>query len=448
MYPNEQARACHRALRVGIVSGLLFLLMAALGGPHDPAMAQEPPTPGQGVSGQLVVGSDPVEGVTIEVAGTSGADVATVETDDEGAWSVPLTSPDTYEISIDVDTLPDGVALADPERDSLTLPVREGQNRVIIFQLTDGEGSAEDEEDGFDFIGLDFKRLASLTVDGVRFGIVIGVMAMGLSLIFGVTGLINFAHGELVTFGAIMAWLFNAGWFRFPLLIAALCALVLAAVLGGGLELGLVRPLRRRRTSNIALIVVTIGLSEFLRSFYQVTFGPLPKSYRDYAIQREADLGLFAVTPKTLGIIAIGALAILLVALVLQRTRLGTAMRAVADNKDLAAASGIDVQRVVLHVWILGTVLAALGGILLGVTQKVEYDMGFKALLLMFAAVVVGGLGTAYGPLLGALLLGIVTQVSTLWFPTEFKFVFALLALILMLVFRPQGILGRRERVG
>ncbi|MCC7078752.1 MAG: branched-chain amino acid ABC transporter permease [Acidimicrobiia bacterium] len=409
-----------------------------------PATPQEPAPSdsGQGVSGVLRLDEEPVDGARIEVETPEGNPVDTTTSAGDGAWSVPLVTPGAYVVRLDEATLPDGVVLADSTKGSLTVEVRPGQDRVIIFQLADESGPTTSEE------GFDWRRLVSLSVDGVRLGIVLGVMAMGLSLIFGVTRLINFAHGELVTFGAIAAWVFNAGAFRFPLFLAGIVGLLLSAALGWGLERGLFRPLRRRRTSTVALIVVTIGLSEFLRSFYQLTFGPLPEPYRDYALQREIDLGPLTVTPKSLGIICIGAVAIVLVAFLLQRTRLGTAMRAVADNKDLAASSGIDVQRVILHVWILGAVLAGLGGILLGVTQKVEFDMGFKALLLIFAAVVVGGLGTAYGPVLGALLLGVVIQVSTIWFDTEFKFVFALLALILMLVFRPQGILGRRERVG
>ena len=134
--------------------------------------------------------------------------------------------------------------------------------------------------------------------------------------------------------------------------------------------------------------------------------------------------------------------------LFINRTRMGKAMRAVADNRDLAASSGIDVDRVILFVWAAGGGLAALGGVMFGVTEQVSYQMGFRLLLLMFAGVTLGGLGTAYGALVGSLIVGIFVQVSTLWVPVELKNVGALVILILILLVRPQGILGQSERVG
>ncbi len=135
-------------------------------------------------------------------------------------------------------------------------------------------------------------------------------------------------------------------------------------------------------------------------------------------------------------------------ALWLLRTRIGKATRAVADNPALAAASGIDVERVINTVWVIGAALAAFGGILLGMNQRVGWQMGFQILLLIFAGVTVGGLGTAFGALVGCLLVGLVIQLSTLFVPTELKSVGALVILILVLLVRPQGILGRRERIG
>jgi branched-chain amino acid transport system permease protein len=132
----------------------------------------------------------------------------------------------------------------------------------------------------------------------------------------------------------------------------------------------------------------------------------------------------------------------------LTMTRLGKSMRAVADNRDLAESSGIDVERVILSVWVLGGALTAVGGVFLGVIESVDYLMGFRLLLLMFAGVVLGGLGSAYGAMLGGLVVGFVSEVSTVWFSSQIKYVWALLVLIIILLVRPQGILGRRERFG
>ena len=155
-----------------------------------------------------------------------------------------------------------------------------------------------------------------------------------------------------------------------------------------------------------------------------------------------------SITPRDLTVTVIAVLVIIGVGLMLQRTRIGKAMRAVSDNRDLAESSGIDVNRVILVVWMLGGGLAALGGVFYGLTTAVYWDMGFNLLLLMFAGVILGGLGSAFGAVVGSLVVGLVAQLSTLWFPTELQNAWALLALVIVLLVRPQGILGRAERVG
>jgi len=137
---------------------------------------------------------------------------------------------------------------------------------------------------------------------------------------------------------------------------------------------------------------------------------------------------------------------LVLVGIFLQRARLGTAIRAVSDNRDLAESSGIDVQRVILTVWILSGALAGLGGLLLGLTETVSWNMGQRVLLVMFAAVVLGGLGTTFGAMAGGLLVGIVSDLSTFWLDSDLKIVVALAALVVVLLFRPTGIFGVRER--
>ncbi len=159
-------------------------------------------------------------------------------------------------------------------------------------------------------------------------------------------------------------------------------------------------------------------------------------------------MGPVSIAPRDLVITVLSLLVLAGVALMLQRTRTGKAIRAVSDNRDLAESSGIDVSRVILNVWLLAGGLAALGGVFFGLAQLVSWDMGFRLLLLMFAAVILGGLGTAYGVIAGSLVVGIVAQVSTIWFPVELQNAWALLVLILVLLVRPQGIFGQRERVG
>lgn len=290
-------------------------------------------------------------------------------------------------------------------------------------------------------------RALQAVVDGIQFGAIIAITAVGLSLVFGTTHLINFAHGELVTIGAVVAFFVNVttGWHVIP---AALVAVAFGALFGGVIERGMWRPLRRRGTGLINLFIITIGLSLLLRHIVLVLFGTRPASYREYDIQRAVYLGPIGITPRDLTVVVLSVTVLVGVALMLQKTRIGTAIRAVSSNRDLAEASGIDVQRVILVVWILGGALAALGGVFFGLTEIITWDMGFRLLLLMFAGIILGGLGSAYGAMVGSLVIGVVAQMSSLWFPIDLQNAWALLALIAVLLVRPQGILGQRERVG
>jgi neutral amino acid transport system permease protein len=153
------------------------------------------------------------------------------------------------------------------------------------------------------------------------------------------------------------------------------------------------------------------------------------------------------VTPKDLAAMTLSALILLGVASYLEMTRMGKAMRAVSDNRELAESTGIDVERVIMAVWVAGAGLAALGGAFFGLDQ-VKWDFGFRILLLIFASVTLGGLGTAYGALVGAIIVGLTINLSTLFIDAEVKNMIALLIMVVILMFRPQGILGRAERVG
>ena len=292
--------------------------------------------------------------------------------------------------------------------------------------------------------------MLELTVYGIVFGSIIALGAIGLTLVFGIIRFANFAHGDLVTMGAVLAFLFNAsplgpGW---HVLIAAIPAILLVAAFGGLQEIGMWRPLRRRGTGLVSLIVVSIGLSFVIRYVVLVAFSGLPRPYNDYAIQNDIQLLGITTVPKNLIIITFTVVVLALVGLFLIKTKLGTAMRAVADNADLAESSGIDVSRVILVTWIGGAGLAGLGGVMFGISEQVQWDMGAKLLLLIFAAVILGGLGTAFGAMLGGFVVGVAVEMSTLVIPVEFKQAIALGILVVMLLMRPQGLLGSRERIG
>ena len=441
-------------VRVAMLALVLALLSWVLLAPAG-AYAQT-----QSIHGTLrAPGGTPVAEVTIAAA-RNGVEIGKATTARDGTWEIPLPGPGRYTITLDVATLPAGLSPAREGGQTLkNVPVPAGGSRAVIFQLTRGPpapGTESGQPGGAgggpsqNAVVQWLDQFAQLLVEGIKFGAIIAICAVGLSLIFGTTGLINFAHGELVTLGATVAFLLNASLFgpQLQLIPAVLVTVALCAAFGGALELGLWKPLRRRGVGRIQLFIISIGLSLLIRHIILVVFGTRPQPYADYTIQREWQWGPISIAPRDLTITALSLLVLAGVGLMLQRTRTGKAIRAVSDNRDLAESSGIDVSRVIFNVWLLAGGLAALGGVFFGLAQLVSWDMGFRLLLLMFAAVILGGLGTAYGVIAGSLVVGIVAQVSTIWFPVELQNAWALIVLILVLLVRPQGIFGRRERVG
>ena len=438
--------AVHRPRSLVLIAGVVAFasLLAAwpnaagAGGDDQPGT---PPTtaPIQGLTGTLLDAGEPVEGVEIVVENLDGQEAGRTESDDNGAWTVQIEQPGRYRVTLDVDTLPDDVELRDPERNPLELDVFAGRPTTVLFALGEdvraaGPSTAE--------------RVAQSTLNGVKFGLIVAMAAVGLSLIFGTTRLINFSHGEIVTFGAVVAWFLNAQGPELPLIAAGILAAIVTGMLGASMELGLWRPLRAHQVGLFQMFVITIGLALVIRHVILIWFGGARRPYTDYTIQDRWELGPVSITPRDLAVIVASMVILVAVATVLLRTRVGKAMRAVADDVDLSEASGIDVKRIILFVWVGGAGLAAVGGVFLGVIESVSFEMGFNLLLLMFAAVILGGLGTAFGAMVGGLVVGIATEVSTIWVQPSLKFVFALAALVLALLIRPQGILGRRERIG
>ncbi|MGQ0467190.1 MAG: branched-chain amino acid ABC transporter permease [Sporichthyaceae bacterium] len=383
----------------------------------------------------------PVGGVRVFATTPDGAPVGETRSDPAGVWAIPLPGPGTYKVTLDTSTLPSGVALRDASKSTAERAVLEGRTALQLFPL--GKGAAPSAA------SQELNRPLQLTAEGLRFGLILALAAVGLSLIYGTTRLVNFAHGELVTYGALIAWWINVDG-GLPLLAAAALAVLICGATGWAQDRFFWGQLRRRGTGLIQMMIVSIGLALFVRYVYLYLFGGDNEAYTDFQGQRAVKLGPIpvALAPRDYWSMGIAAVALIGVLVALNRTKLGKATRAVADNPALAAASGIDVNRVIRAVWVVGAAMAGLAGILLGVAQQVQFQMGQGILLLMFAAVTLGGLGTATGALFGALVIAVFIQVSTLVVAPEFKDVGALAVLVLILLIRPQGILGRRERVG
>jgi len=420
-----------------LVTGLLSALMSL--GAVAPASATEEEQTNT-ISGTLrnsAADNAPVPDVSIVVTSPDGEEYPGT-TDADGQFSIEVPGQGgTFTVAIDEDTLPEDAALRDGAESELSRNLNPGQSAVFIFPI-----GPDDRE-----VVTKWDRIPQLLYNGLLFGLIIALAALGLSMIFGTTGLTNFAHGELVTFGALVAFLFN-NTLGFPFWLAALLAVVLGALFGWAQDAGLWRPLRRRGTGLIAMMIVSIGLQLFLRNLYQYFTGGRTENYADHVTPTGYDVFGINVTTRDLVMGGVAIVAIVGVTLALNRTRLGRATRAVADNPALASSTGINVDRVITLVWVVGTALAALSGVFLGFALGVTFQMGQLVLLLLFAAVCVGGLGSVWGALIGSLIIGVLIEMSTLVIPSDLKNAGAMLLLIVILLVRPQGLLGRRERIG
>lgn len=281
-----------------------------------------------------------------------------------------------------------------------------------------------------------------LAVNGVVVGSIIALGAVGLTLVYGILRVVNFAHGDYLTFGAYMAFLANVTWGLHPFVAAAM-ATSLTAALSVGLEFVLWRPMRGKGAGVTSLFLTSIGLALVLRNAIQFEWGTTPFRYR-IDVFESYDLGLFRISLNQITVVASAFVLIIAVGLFLTRSRIGKAMRALADNVDLAAVSGINTNRIVTWTWVLAGALAGLAGMLLAILQaSLNPNSGFNALLPMFAAVVLGGVGSPYGALAGGIVIGLVMEISTMAVPFQYKTAVAFGVMILALLLRPQGLLGR-----
>lgn len=412
---------------------------------------------------------DPAVGVVLTVEG-EGEEV-TATTGDDGRWSAAVTTPGTYSVTLDEATLPAGETLRDPANNPREVTVELGATRPALFplgapgaepapQATSDPGGGEqpddtaaepgDEPAGVGTStggGVTMTRFVQQLVSGLVFGLLLALASVGLSLIYGTTGLSNFAHGEQVTLGGILAYM-GVQFFDLPLVVAGAIAVALAAATGWFQDAVIWQPLRRRNVGLTQAMIVTIGFSMALQYIYQFFFGAGPLRIVT-ATPTSVAFGPVRVTEQTIASVVIAIVTLAGVSYFLLRTRAGRATRAVSDNAALAAASGISVNRVIRLVWTLGAGLAGLGGVLLGLyLGAARWNSGGALLLLMFAAVTLGGLGAAFGALAGSIVIGLVVELSSLWIPSDMRYGAALVILILVLLLRPQGILGRATRVG
>ncbi len=293
-------------------------------------------------------------------------------------------------------------------------------------------------------------------VDGVVSGAVIGLGAVGVTLTYSILRFANFAHGEFISWGAYFTLIgagvlgFAAGQpatpigpfsFTWPILAAGLAAMLLT----GGLALALDRALFRRLRQTgegIVAIMASFGASLALRSLIEAVFTSRP-AYFTRALQIAKPLGIgVRVTPNQAATVAAAALLVAGTHVLLTRTRMGRAMRATAENASLARVNGIDVEAVIRATWLIGGALAAASGVAAGLLVQIRPSMGFDLLLPLFAAAIVGGIGSVPGAVLGGLIVGLSEAAAVTFIGAQWRGAMAFAILIAVLLVRPSGLFG------
>lgn len=305
--------------------------------------------------------------------------------------------------------------------------------------------------------------MLQILADGLIIGSVVALGAIGLSLTLTIFRFSNFAHGELLAWGAYLALVGMAAAAQVHALLlqplapfsfgaGLLLALVLAAAGTAGIALVLDALLfrRLRRQGSITLVIASFGAALALRNLLQFWRGGIPQYYGE-SLQIAINLvprrlaGGLRATPDQLLVLALAVAVVAGLHLFLRYSTLGRAMRATATNPALAQVSGIDPERVLRATWVLGAVLAAVAGVMAGLTVQLRPTMGQDLLLPMFAAVILGGLGSVWGAVVGGLVVGLAESASVMWLGAEYRAAAAFAVLILILMVRPTGLFGDKE---
>jgi branched-chain amino acid transport system permease protein/neutral amino acid transport system permease protein len=299
--------------------------------------------------------------------------------------------------------------------------------------------------------------MTELIVYGVVLGSIIALGAIGLTLLYGILRFAHFAHGDLMTLGAYLVLLLNLdllpaagiperrwgplsfGWRMLGSLVVSMGVTALVALV---IDRLLYAPLRGRKSSPVILAMASLGMALILRSLIYIIWGPQFLFYsQELRPAWELPLGV-RLKPDQVCILVLALVLMLLLYLFLQRTRLGKAMRATADNPQLAWVCGIDTGRVTAWTWVIGAALASAAGVLYGLDAQLRPDMGWSFLLPLFAAVILGGIGSPLGALVGGIILGVTQQLSTAFLLPTYKPAVAFLLLIILLFVRPRGLFG------
>lgn len=287
--------------------------------------------------------------------------------------------------------------------------------------------------------------LSQLVVNGLIAGSVYGLIALGFGLIYGTTRFFHFAHGAVFTSGAYLTYLF-AAWLGFPLPFSVFLSLVLTSLLGISIEVGIYKPLRKRKATSLVLLIASLGIFIVIQNIISMVFGDGTKTLRTGMIKEGIDIFGARITTIQVTIVLISFTLFVITSMILTKTKTGKTIRAVANDPELATIHGIDTDRVILYTFGFGSALAAVAAILLSFDVDMVPSMGFFALMMGVVAVIIGGVGSIPGAALGGLLLGLAQNLSVWKIHSKWQDAIAFGILLLFLLFRPYGFFGKKVK--
>jgi len=288
--------------------------------------------------------------------------------------------------------------------------------------------------------------IAQLTVNGLIAGSIYALVACGFSIIFATTKFIHFAHGISVVAGAyILYWLF--AMLGLPFYLACILTIFLAGLFGVAMNKGIYIPLQKKKASNVVLLIASLGILIFFENLIQLIFGANVKTIGYVKTAKGIEVLGALITPLQIVIITVSIVIMIVLYILMQKTKLGRNMRAVADNKELASIIGINQQKITNYAFFIGSLLAGIAGILIGLEQNLEPTMGTHLIIKGFTGAIIGGVSSVPASIVGSYFLGLAENFGIWYLPSGYKDAIAFVLLFLFLLFKPNGIFGVEKGV-
>ena len=282
-------------------------------------------------------------------------------------------------------------------------------------------------------------------MNGLIAGAIYALVACGFSLVYSTVKFMHFAHGGVLVFGAYAIYsLFALAGINFP--VAALVTVILTGFFGVLINLVVYKPLRSRKAGAVGMLIASLALFIFTENLALLLFGADVKTLNLIRIAEGITIGGVIITKLQIVIIAVSTALLVFFGLFMKKTRLGKAMRAVADNRVVAETVGISAEKIYHYAFFIASAVAGVASILISLEQNIEPTMGLQLILKGFAGAIIGGVESVSGAVLGSFLLGVVENLGILYLLSGYKDGIAFALLFLFLIFRPQGILGMRKR--